>query len=771
MRFFRKLIAFPFFGFAGLLVLAALFSGGGDVAIWFLAGLSGLVGKWLWPGAVSGQAEVQVKVEFEKPQPVSRFDKRPARSKATNSRWFGKNDAPSVQGRILQGLVYVGQDERGRAWRSTIDPDLKAAPASEATSFVDLSHWPSYSDMTPRQRGAYLDWLAGGCVECVDIGLVFVYFYGLERRAMSEQAKQDHPIIADEVRRLLGIFGENNSFKNYAGRLLDAIEGMSSIDSKSVPFAPAYDRPPTGWEFPLDVRCAIGRKLETTDRLDGPWMLAWYLAHPEKGLRTPGHRAFDLFSKLFLLRFDKAYPNGLKISRPKTKIALTYRPASNDFLAEINADIADVVNLTKPVNAAEKIVEACETELDAYSRFLGRNPNATATARALALLPDQLRNAVSSNAVDAFRSWLDSKTSGKFGAVNVGALCDRLDVPQGKGARVPKGSMRQLAETLNAFSYGMSPEPDISGYSAKPDEPVIIFKRDAPPVGDFGTAYALAMTNATLAVSVAVADGTVSSDEIGTISLSISSNPNLTRDERIQLTAFVLWLTQVPPPAAKLKAALKNLDAPQRELLADNAIAVAAAGGDIDPDEVKILERVFDQLGLPKTEVYTRIHGAVGPTRSDGLTPVRALRMVDEQAVPLPPKVPGHQPLDASAVDRIRRETESVSSVLADVFATEDPDEQPAGVALPTETISSSSGPQLHAGLDKRHASLLAMMLDRPEWSAADYKDLCSQFGLYPAGATETLNEWSFDLVDEPVIEDGTKISVNVEVLNELEAA
>ena len=769
MRFVRKLIALPFFGFAGLLVLAALFSGGGDVALWVLAGLSGLVGKWLWPSAVLEHTKVEI--EFEEPRPLLRTNNRPVRSKAANARWFGKNEAPSVQGRILQGLVYVGQDGRGRAWRSTIDPDLKAAPAREEASFVDLSYWPSYSDMTPRQRGAYLDWLAGGCVAYVNIGLVFVYFYGLERRAMSEQAKQDHPIIAAEVRRLLEIFGENNSFKNYAGRLLDTIEGMSAIASDDVPVAPAYDKPPTGWEFPLDVRCAIGRKLETTDRLDGPWMLAWYLSHPERGLRTPGHRAFNLFSKLFLLRFDEAHPNGLKVAKPKTKIALTYRPASNDFVAEINADITDVVNLTKPVNAAEKIVDACETELDAYSRFLGRNPDATGTARALALLPDQLRNVVSSTTVDAFRSWLDSKTSGKFGAVNVGALCDRLDVPQGKGARVPKGSMRQLAEALNAFGYGMSPEPDISGYSAKPEEPVIIFKQDAPAVGDFGTAYAFAMTNATLAVSVAVADGTVSSDEIGTISRSISSNPNLTRDERIQLTAFVLWLTQVPPPAAKVKTALKNLDGPQRELLADNAIAVAAADGDIDPDEVKILERVFDQLGLPKTEVYTRIHGAIGPTRSDGLTPVRALRMVDEQAVPLPPKVPGHQPLDASAVERIRRETESVSSVLADVFATEDPDEQPAGVALPTETISSSRGPQLHAGLDKRHASLLAMMSDRPEWSAADYKDLCSQFGLYPAGATETLNEWSFDLVDEPVIEDGTKISVNVEVLNELEAA
>lgn len=769
MRLFRKILALPFFGFAGLLVLAAVLSGGGDFAIWILAGLSGLLGKWLWPSAIIQQKEVNFddKSHILEASPK----KRGLRSKAAAARWYAERETVSVQGRDLQGLVYVGQDKSGRPWRSTIDPDLNAAPASRSMECAGLSYWPSYFDMTPRQRGAYLDWLADGCVEHVDIGLVFVYFYGLERRAFADEATQDHPIIADEVRRLLGLFGENHSFKNYAGRLLDTIDGIVAIKNDQVPVAPAYDSPPTGWEFPLDIRCAIGRKLETTDRLDGPWMLAWYLAHPDRGLRTPGHRAFDLLTRLFLLRFDKAHPNGLKVARPKTKNAFAYQPASNDFSAEIKVDIADVANLTKPLNAAQKIVDECEAELDSYSRFLGRNPDAAGTVRALALLPDALRDAVSSPTVDAFRSWLDSKTSGKFGAVNVGALCDRLEVSKGKSFRVPKGSMRVLAETLNAVGYGMAPEADISGYTAKPEEPVIIFKRDAPVVADFGAAYALAMTNATLAVSVAVADGAISSSEIGTIARSISNNPNLTRDERLQLTAFVLWLTQVTPPAAKLNAALKNLDAPQRELLADSAIAVAAADGEIDPDEVKILERVFDQLSLPKTDVYARIHGAVGPTRADGLTPVRAPRTVADEAVPSAPSKPGSIPLDASAVERIRRETESVSSVLADVFASEEPSEESAaGDGLP-DALDKPRDPQSRAGLDKRHASLLAMMSDRPAWSAGEYKELCSQFGLYPAGATETLNEWSFDLVDEPVIEDGAKISVNVEILKELEAA
>jgi hypothetical protein len=44
-----------------------------------------------------------------------------------------------------------------------------------------LPYYPSYHDMTPEQRGTYINWLTNISTP-IDIGYVFVFFYGLERQ-------------------------------------------------------------------------------------------------------------------------------------------------------------------------------------------------------------------------------------------------------------------------------------------------------------------------------------------------------------------------------------------------------------------------------------------------------------------------------------------------------------------------------------------------------------------------------------------------------------
>jgi TerB N-terminal domain len=90
-----------------------------------------------------------------------------------------------------------------------------------------MGYWPSYSEISSGARRAYLNWLAGGRRDPeADIGFVFLFFYGLERRAIidgakDEPAQADWPVIAAELRRLLSIYGEkSHSFRRYAGEAL-----------------------------------------------------------------------------------------------------------------------------------------------------------------------------------------------------------------------------------------------------------------------------------------------------------------------------------------------------------------------------------------------------------------------------------------------------------------------------------------------------------------------------------------------------------------------
>ena len=79
-----------------------------------------------------------------------------------------------------------------------------------------LGYWPSYDQLTPEGRAAYLSWLSWQrSAPNFPIGYVFLYFYGLERRAlidgsMSPVAQQERLWILGEVERLLTIYGPEN---------------------------------------------------------------------------------------------------------------------------------------------------------------------------------------------------------------------------------------------------------------------------------------------------------------------------------------------------------------------------------------------------------------------------------------------------------------------------------------------------------------------------------------------------------------------------------
>jgi hypothetical protein len=115
-------------------------------------------------------------------------------------------------------------------------------------------YWPSYSSISPECRAAYLDWLATGRRHPrTYIGYVFLYFYGLERRALaqapgSEQAKRDLPFVIGEVEQLLQVYNPNGSFRGYATQFLDVLR-MLAAEGDDI--KPPTER--TGYELPFSL--------------------------------------------------------------------------------------------------------------------------------------------------------------------------------------------------------------------------------------------------------------------------------------------------------------------------------------------------------------------------------------------------------------------------------------------------------------------------------------------------------------------------------------
>lgn len=73
-----------------------------------------------------------------------------------------------------------------------------------------LSYFPSYVELTPRQRFSYLQWLQDPTQE-VDVGYVFVFYYGLERHLLVGKFEKAFSLI-----RKLRTHHKNKSFQAYS---------------------------------------------------------------------------------------------------------------------------------------------------------------------------------------------------------------------------------------------------------------------------------------------------------------------------------------------------------------------------------------------------------------------------------------------------------------------------------------------------------------------------------------------------------------------------
>ena len=75
-----------------------------------------------------------------------------------------------------------------------------------------LSYFPSYKDLCPEARGNYLHWLRD-ITQPIDIGYVFIFYYGLERHLFNCSSKS---IEAFETIELLRKHHTNLSFQSYS---------------------------------------------------------------------------------------------------------------------------------------------------------------------------------------------------------------------------------------------------------------------------------------------------------------------------------------------------------------------------------------------------------------------------------------------------------------------------------------------------------------------------------------------------------------------------
>ena len=689
------------------------------------------------------------------------------RTISTDSFWIPPGRRVTIGGYvILGGMLYIGTglpavNTYVGTEPALIDPVL---PLSRKPSNGWLRYYyaPAYKDLPPPERAAYLRWLAGDRRDPnAPVEHVLLFFYGLERRLMADalrspKAWEDAPAIVAEVERLLEAYGGHYSFAYHARNFLEAVRLLDG-DSRR-----AYEDPPPdvqrGWELPYQIKLALGQLSADRKSIPAAWALAWLRAHPDTRLPTPATRCPEEFKRLFILRYQEQFGEGMVLKPNKRRLHLQYRAASKSFAGGVKlpvGNVPDISGLRTPVQKLTEIGSECSEALRPYSRWALRHPDDTDSIAAAMLLPPEL--AGTNHKVEAVRAWIEERLADKQIAMIEGA--DLIaHWPATTSGKLTKSEFVLYAQLLDRLGYGVEPDARFGGPTLSAGR-VAIFRLSPGPTVQISSAYMRATLLLHLANAVCFEDGAPGEAERWFLYAYAEMAPSLTDAERHRLRAHLAWRLTTGARLTGLKSRLAGLPAEDRPTIGRFLVSVAAADGPVSHEEVKALEKIYRLLGLAPGEVYGEIHAHTVSQAAREPVRVRAAAPTHGGfAIPAPPS--RQVVLDGARVERKLADSAAVSALLGSIFQEEDPGR---GRAAPPPTED-----QHVSGLDAAHSALVCALAVRPSWRRMELEALAADQGLLPEGALDTINEASLEASGEPACEGEDPIQMNEEALKEL---
>lgn len=691
--------------------------------------------------------------------------------------WVPPGRSTTVRGyTIPNGMLYVGEELRAvDQWRGNepalIDPRLPVDSVHPDLAGEGLHYWPSYAGLPPASRAAYLLWLSGGRSDPkTNIGYVFLFFYGLERRLLADVANSPAAILERcrllaEVERLLTIY-EHPSFRSYAGALVDCLKASDAS-------SPARTIPPTERSrsgLPSTLRVALAQLAQTGRPVPAAWAWSWINCHPEMIFRIPAARCAEEFRRLFEIRYKTKFGDGMVIKPNRTRLRIVYRPASASFAATVEIpvpDLPDVTAVSGPFNRLRELAHSCMQDLDAYSRYLGRNSAGRGTLAATALLPRELADSDHESGSAHLRRWIESTLQGSrtFTAPADDVLRFWPCEPSGKVSKTIAVGLSQLLEKLG---YGIEPDVRFGGPPFERGSPVVLFRlpRSAPdaPTPFYSAATALLHIGA----MVADADDAITPEEERQLETHLETSLDLSSSERERLRAHLAWLLIAKPGMSGLKKRLETLGDAQRAAVRGFLVRVAGTDGHFSREEIGTLTKLYKILGFTAADVYSDVHSVTTGVIQPAAEPVTVQkRDANQTAFGIPPApaetAPGHTVapirLDLDRIEQKLAETSAVSALLADIFIEDEPSHLPAP---PPESVTRV------AGLDSQHSAFARALSARAIWTRGDLESLAATFRLLPDGAIDTINEAALEHWGDALCDGDDPIEINAQIAQEL---
>jgi hypothetical protein len=706
------------------------------------------------------------KVESETPSLEvndGEVDYRSKVEKSADNCWIPPGNDIVIDGNNVKGgMIYIKGFLSKKNENAVEVIDLKLKRDSSGTYFKEynLYSWDSYSNISPKARGAYINWLTDGRpIDGVQVGYINLFYSGLERRVLCESPGNDElESIASEVKRLMAdcrydipVSGYA-SFCNRAKKFLKYIK----LEIDGWEHDPIIDYNCLGKEvFPVTFVMALGRMIDNKKPL--PWELAleWSLRHLKNNIRKPAKQCPSELALLFKTKYLEKFGEGLVVSQYNKREIVLYYPENSSIEKPI-VKLSDASELLDTCIDLRLIIDSCLDQLDSLSRFKSKVSLSEHTLMSYALLPYEIIDEFEPKNLNQLRHICEVsfKDRAEIASVSIDSIID-LWLPSNK--RMSQTDSQLLAVVLDRIGYGMEPDVRHKRPLKTVGEGICIFRSTNNNESAPTTNFRQALVVAHLSALVAFANGKSNHGRkyiLDQLKLFLS----LDSTEEIRMTAYFEWVLEYSQSLTGLKPLVDELDESKRNEFASFLLGIIGSNGVIHSDEISMLEKAYKTLGMNSADVQNNLHRLLAMDESQPVVVKEAICEDHNHAIPnvLTVDAPSSVELNEERLRARKKQTLEVVRLLDEIFVDEEFE--------PEQRLEESTV----FDLDSIHMQLLRRLSEKDFWDHATFENLADEYGLLPSGALETINDAALDNFDDEVLFDGEEIKINRDIIERM---
>lgn len=681
--------------------------------------------------------------------------------------WHGTGTTLDVAGiRLRDPHVYASAGRRGSYdWATDPSEILLNADVRRPRGVVpEMGYWPWYSRIEPEHRFLYLDWLASGKTALPPAeGLLFLYFYGIERRLLVDQ--QDKEWALREIVRLRKLdeprkgTRDGRSFRLCSSALLwfEVARAPELFNERA--FGTVCDLT-EAWNEAM-MPAPLSWLARHNRPLSGDLALRVARLNPRSVQSVVTKRVSEQFGDLFRKRYTEKFGAGLDLRVSKRPRRHTYRPASGG-LEEVACTIGDPTGVPSQFEPLADLWNQCVEDLRGLSR-VAAGVDGTLTVQAWEAMPIELREGVDHPLARAIQSVVanarqsDITDQQHATLVSAGALGAAIGIEQRQ--KLTASQSRRVADTIQNAGFAIEPDTRMTARAYAWDDRVAVFLPSDATHSD-RSRYLGAACFLQLGLTIAEADGVVDPEELRRLSENIDAVFQLPASEMQRLNALRAVLLSSGADLGAVSNRLETLLSPDARRQAGRLlVAIAAASGNIDRKELTALRKCFRALALPPEQLDETVAQILPRAGTDFVTVAAGQSGAGGEPIP-----PQHAlRLNREAISAILAETREVATLLATAMSEESENEQPASEAttdvvtaerVSTDPMASPAGAAADSGLPARYAPFLSALRARPKWNREEAVALAREHRVMLDGAIEAINEWALESGGSPLVDE-----------------